>query len=615
MDNNNYRLPSLLGFRNNQETSESLGMLRAMEQANGSSLPSQSVKTTTSAFSTTGSLASFDDALMLVLLGEPEWVGKSSLGIDSPQSLCQALIEEYRDKGAKFLDTLSGEYLFVLVDEANDTLIAGVDRMTRFPLYWARTKSGIVLASTASAVLAYPGVERVLSHQGIYNFVYSHMIPSPSTVYDQVQKLSAGQRLVYTKSAVTIRNVLVPNFQARTTLGFSNAGAKLKQLLKRSVEKQLESSLKTGAFLSGGLDSSTVVGMMAELSEGEPEAFAIGFDAEGYDEMPYARITAKHFGVKLNEYYVTPDDVVEALPKVATSYDEPFGNSSALPAYFCAKFAKEQGMDRLLAGDGGDELFAGNERYAKQSIFEAYGYLPKWLRAGAIEPILAIAPERLSLFRKANSYIKQANVQLPDRLRIYNYVNLHSPSELFTDEFLADVNTQFPEEYYRDVYNIPEKASKLSRMLYLDWQYTLADNDLRKVSHMCAVAGIDVAYPMIDDELIEFSCTLPDQWKLKGQNLRYLFKEALRGWLPDATISKAKHGFGLPFGIWMSTHKPLQELAYEALSSLKKRGYFKPEFIDNVIKMHRDTHAVYYGELVWILTVLELWMTEHAREL
>jgi asparagine synthase (glutamine-hydrolysing) len=145
-------------------------------------------------------------------------------------------------------------------------------------------------------------------------------------------------------------------------------------------------------------------------------------------------------------------------------------------------------------------------------------------------------------------------------------------------------------------------------MLYLDWQITLADNDLRKVSHMCALAGVDVTYPMLDDELVELSCRIPSNLKIKGSNLRHFFKLALRDWLPGETISKSKQGFGLPFGVWMKTYAPLRELAYDNLLRLKKREFIRPEFIDKAIEMHQSGHAAYYGELVWILTVLELWM-------
>ena len=256
---------------------------------------------------------------------------------------------------------------------------------------------------------------------------------------------------------------------------------------------------------------------MAELRQREGEAYSIGFSAEGYDEMAFARITAKHFDIKLNEYYVTPQDVVDALPLIATSYDEPFGNSSALPAYFCAKMAVENGVNTLLAGDGGDEIFAGNERYVRQNVFEHYSKVPALLRKALVEPITELLPNAIAPVAKASSYIAQANMPLPDRLQSYNFLHRHPATEVFTEDFLAEVNTALPLEIQREIYHRPTDAGRLNRMLYLDWQITLADNDLRKVSHMCSLAGVDVVYPMLDDALVEFSCKIPQSLENQGQ--------------------------------------------------------------------------------------------------
>ncbi|MEZ5503646.1 MAG: asparagine synthase C-terminal domain-containing protein [Halioglobus sp.] len=410
-------------------------------------------------------------------------------------------------------------------------------------------------------------------------------------------------------------NYWQPEFSDTASKGkFEGMTSQLKELLQDAVRKDLETSGKTGAFLSGGLDSSTVTGVMAEICGAGAAAFSIGFAAEGYDEMAYARITARHFGVDLNEYYVTPQDVVDALPKVAISYDEPFGNSSALPAYFCARMAAENGISTLLAGDGGDEIFGGNERYIKQRVFEHYAMVPDFLRRGLIEPLIRSLPSALTLVAKADSYISQANTPLPDRMQSYNFLHRHPASDIFSDEILMHVDGDLPLALLRSVYHRPEQASDLNRMLYLDWQFTLADNDLRKVSNMCALAGVDVRYPMLDDALVEFACQVPSHWKIRGSQLRYFYKAALSGWLPRETIEKTKQGFGLPFGVWMQSYKPLRELAYDSLLKLKSRGYIRPPFIDKAIEMHQSQHAAYYGELVWILTVFELWLEGHHQK-
>jgi asparagine synthase (glutamine-hydrolysing) len=196
-------------------------------------------------------------------------------------------------------------------------------------------------------------------------------------------------------------------------------------------------------------------------------------------------------------------------------------------------------------------------------------------------------------------------------LQSYNFLNHIAADEMFNTDYLSGVDTGAPLRLLQDVYGTPSKATALNRMLYLDWHFTLADNDLRKVSNMCALAGVEVAYPLLTDELIDFSLKVPSKLKIKGSKLRYFFKESLRGFLPPQTLSKSKHGFGLPFGVWLREYEPLREMARDSLQKLKTRGYFKPSFIDNAINMHEQGHASYHGELVWLLMMLELWLQAH----
>ncbi len=612
----NHLTPGILGwYATTANSTSSATDLGSMKEGLRTTLPFSESTTHSNAVAATGDTFCFGDSGLVATVGSPIWSDAILHDLSESMGPAKALAQAYLQHGRQFTDKMSGNFSFAIIDPLKNLCFIGTDSLARYPLYYTKTDTGLVVfASTASALYSHPDVDRQICSQGIYNYTYFHMVPSPTSIYQGISKLSAGCFLEASAGGLKTPNYYTPVFKSKPEKGFKALSKDLRKVLKAAVEKQISKSGQTGAFLSGGLDSSTVVGMLAEVSGPKAKAFSIGFSADGYDEMAYARITAKHFGVKLHEYYVTPEDVVEALPKVAISYDEPFGNSSALPAYFCAKLAHENGTEHLLAGDGGDELFAGNERYAKQTIFEAYNYSPNWVRSTLIEPIIKVLPEKLSIFNKIKSYIDQAKVPLPDRMQNYNFLHQHDPSEIFSANFLAEVDSEIPLIYQRELYNRPKDASQLNRMLYLDWQYTLADNDLRKVSHMCAMAGVRVSYPMLDDELVEFSCGIPDKWKLNGQKLRHFYKESLRGWLPDETINKKKQGFGLPFGIWMQTHKPLQELAYDSLTKLKSRRYFNSQFLDQVIELHRHGHASYYGELVWILTVLEIWMEEHSSE-
>ena len=585
----------------------------AMRAALQSPLPVTVESTPTFALATSGSTHPLAGGGVAIIAGYPRFRDSELTGVALAQGNSAALARGYEQYAEGIFTRLLGSFCCAVIDTAADRVLLGIDRLGQHSMYYHASDGALAFGSFASGALVSSEDEPQLLEQGVYNYVYFHMVPSPGTVYRDLHKLPAAHYLDYRGGKAQRVNYWCPRFSDSTqTQSFDALAQQLRTRLRSSVENCLPSAGKVGAFLSGGLDSSTVVGMFSELREGQATAYSIGFAAEGYDEMAFARITARHFGVELNEYYVTPEDVVDALPTIATSYDEPFGNSSALPAYFCAKMAADDGVQTLLAGDGGDEFFGGNERYLKQRVFEYYAKVPALLRKGLIDPLVNGMPSGVPLAAKAQSYIAQANTPLPDRLQSYNFLHRHAAAEIFPDEVLRAVDTALPLDLLRSIYQRPEPASSLNRMLYLDWQITLADNDLRKVSHMCALAGVDVVYPMLDDELVEFSCEVPSAWKIKGNDLRHFYKESLKGWLPRETIEKTKQGFGLPFGVWMRNYQPLRELAYDNLLKLKNRRLIKPAFIDKAIEMHQSEHAAYYGELVWILTVFELWMQGHS---
>jgi asparagine synthase (glutamine-hydrolysing) len=596
-----------------ERPAEVAGRFGILQNVLQSALPVVCTSTSDYAIATTGSFHQLPDGGLVVIAGRPSFRHKDLNETARREGFAAAVARGYVEYSQEIFRLLFGSFCCAIIDSAAKRVIIGIDRLGQETLYYRATDTALHFGSSAGMALVGTEHPPTLLNQGIYNYIYFHMIPCPGSAYSGLKKIPAAHYIEYHNGKCQVVNYWLPAFSdAVNDRSFEQLSQRLMPLLRSSVEKCLPDAGKVGSFLSGGLDSSTVTGVLAELSDHSAPAFSIGFSADGYDEMAYARITARHFGVQLHEYYVTPQDVVDALPMIATSYDEPFGNSSALPAYFCAKMAAENGVATLLAGDGGDEIFGGNERYVKQRVFEHYTKIPGFLRRGLIEPLLSIVPTRLPLVSKANSYVDQANMPLPDRLQSYNFLHRHAAAEIFSDDLLVGVDEALPLDLLRSIYHRPHQASDLNRMLYLDWQITLADNDLRKVSQMCATAGVDVVYPMLDDALVEFSCQVPSHWKIKGVELRYFYKQALKNWLPRETIDKSKQGFGLPFGVWMQTYKPLRELAYDNLLQLKRRGFIRPEFIDRTIKMHQSEHAAYYGELVWIFTVFELWMNGHC---
>tara|TARA_R110001599_G_scaffold13969_3_gene61780 strand:- start:22626 stop:24431 length:1806 start_codon:yes stop_codon:yes gene_type:complete len=528
------------------------------------------------------------------------------------QTSATELLTQYQALGDSFLTTIAGRWALLLLDPQQERILFANDRLGRQPLYYSENEGTLSICTQLRPSLA-PMQAPDLDEQSIYHFVYFHMIPAPGSAYKNVQKLRMAHRGEADRNGVRLTRYWTPKFTETRPGSRTRLKAALAETLRDSVRRAAHDHAKhkTGAFLSGGLDSSTVAGMLHEVQETGCDAYAIGFDAEGYDEMPYARITARHFGIRLHEYYVTPDDVVAAMPEISKAFEEPFGNSSALPAYFCARRAAADGVSVLLAGDGGDELFAGNERYAHQKLFEHYDQLPYFARHTLIEGLVKILPPRSGLGRKASSFLKQANTPLPARLQYYSFLEQNDATQVFLPEFLRAVDTAHPSALLDSIYHAPEDASSLNRMLFLDWQITLADNDLRKVSKACEMAGVEVRYPMLDDALVSLSTRIPSHWKLPRKALRDFYKQALKGWLPDATIKKSKHGFGLPFGVWMKTHSPLRDMAYEHALGPHNRSIFNPRFLEEAVARHREGHASYYGELVWLLAVLEFWLGAH----
>jgi len=525
-------------------------------------------------------------------------------------STAAALARAFAQCGAKCLELIEGEYsVAIIAKRAGQTLLA-VDRMGTTPLYYANTGTNLVFGASADAINLHPLVNARIDAQGLYDYIYFHMVPSPGTIYSGLNRLLPGQYVLFSEGKISLGAYWAMNFDEHHKRPFAELREEFLSLLQSAV-RNASAGARAGAFLSGGTDSSTLAGMLGKVTGQPPRTYSIGFEAEGYDEMGYARIAARHFGTEHHEYYVTPDDVVAAIPQIAAAHDQPFGNASAVPTYYCARLAKEDGIDTLLGGDGGDELFGGNERYAKQHLYSLYSDLPSFLRKGLIEPIAFALPEVGGIIGKTQRYMRNATQPMPARYDNYNLLERLGPTNVFTAEFLATVDVQRPQTLMAEAYRQTHAATLINRMLALDLKYTLADNDLPKVTRSCELAGVDVRFPMLDDALVTFSASLAPGLKLKGTRLRYFFKEALRGFLPDEIITKTKHGFGLPVGLWLQSHPPLLQLALDNLADLKRRNIIRPEFIDELTSLHVKSHAGYYGTMVWILIMLEQWFRQH----
>lgn len=545
-------------------------------------------------------VAETDNAICIVF-GRCRPYGEDYLSTSSAAWLATAYVQY----GVTLPEHIAGFFVALLIDKPSNRILLINDHVGSIACYVTqKAAEHVVLSDTLTPVQG-----SALCPQALFHYVFYHCIPSPHSIYQHTTKLEPGVTASWQPTtALSIQNYYQPDFTPAKQ-STEQLMAKCRELVSEAVRRNISDNC--AAFLSGGLDSSTVAGMLAKHSE-QAKTYSIGFDAKGYDETEYALITAKHFNTQHQVHYLQPEEIEQHFNTVASHFTEPFGNSSAMAAYICAKNAKADGISVMLAGDGGDEIFAGNERYVKQKVFEHYTHLPgpvqKLLDIGLDNSIAAALPG----LKKACSYVRQAKVPLPDRLDSYNFVNRFNLKQMFSEKLLAQVDTDLAAQQKRSRYQACRSNDAVDRMMYLDWKFTLADNDLVKVSRMCQLAGVEVRFPLFEKELVDFSCTVPAELKAPGQKLRDFYKNSFRGFLPDETLSKSKHGFGLPFGVWMKQRPALNSLALDALEAFKKRNILQSNFIDTAIITFRDGHAGYYGELVWIIVVLELWLQQHG---
>ena len=553
------------------------------------------------------------DSIRVAITGSPTWDDKGLSETAINQGAGAALIKAYRAFGKDLLSRLHGPFALAILD-GNKALVA-IDRIGIHSLSYTLQDGIFVFSTTTGGVVKHPKISRNIDPQAIFNYIYFYDIPSPGTIFTGVQKLQPAQYIQFQNGHLEKGFYWNLHFDEHNQSSFQSYKQQFHDLLRQAVRRSSRGD-SIATFLSGGTDSSTITGVLAELQDNPVNSYSIGFGAKGFDEMEYARLAAQRFGAAAHEYYLKPDDVLEAIPLIARTYDEPFANESAVPTYFCAKQAARDGIKIMLAGDGGDEIFGGNERYAKQMVFEHYNRLPAFLRNHLIEPVANGFPggDALMPVRKLRSYIRQASVPLPERMESYNFIYRQQLDEMFEADFLTTVNPDIPKEMLRDAYFRADSGHPINRMLHLDMKFTLADNDLRKVSRMCEAAGIEVRYPLLDEALVNFSGQLPINYKVKGQRLRWFFKEALKDLLPREIITKSKHGFGLPFGVWMLSHPPLGEYVDETLKRFEGRGFLTNGYIKNIRQQHASEHSTYFGKMIWVMLMLEQWLEVHDKD-
>jgi asparagine synthase (glutamine-hydrolysing) len=529
----------------------------------------------------------------------------------APAATARQVMQHLAAQGAEGLATLRGHYGLVFVDARDGRVVLAVDRFSAETACHAFEAGAFRFSDRADTV---PLTTRTVAHQSIYDYLYFHCIPAPATIFEEVRRVCNGGFVTAQSGSLREGIHWRPQFNETASASAAALQRPFRELIEGAVAVEAASTSSLGCFLSGGTDSSTVAGMLAKVTKEPVRSYSIGFDAQGYDEMDYARIAARHFGTHHHEYYVTAEDVLAGIPAVAGWFDQPFGNSSVVPAHYCAQLARSDGVTRMLAGDGGDELFGGNSRYRVQQLLEVYHHVPLAVRKSVLEPMLGgpLGRTRIPGVRHFAAYVRHSRVPLPDRLETFNLLTRVGAARVLEDGFLESVDSLRPQGEQRATFGRAPARTALNRMLYYDWKYTLADADLPKVRGAVALNGMTVGYPLLADELADFSLQLPARFKVGRLQLRWFFKRALRGFLPDAIIRKKKHGFGLPFGPWSVRHAGLREIAGDSLAGLERRGILRRGFRDELMGPLLTGQPGYHGELLWILMMLEQWLARHG---
>lgn len=526
----------------------------------------------------------------------------------------------YRRYDLLMFEKLRGQFSLCILDKKQQKLIIATDRFGIKPVVYYSCNDTFIFGTRIKTIhsLSQSAIHEI-DYEAVVDYINFSAIPTPKTIFREIRKLPPGHFLTVERTDMRPRITQYYDIEYSTEIKDEKYFIKnLPDLVEKSakdiVEYEIFMGRKVGAFLSGGTDSSTLTGMISKIA-GSVKTFSIGFDEQGYNELYYARITAKHFNAEHCEYMVTPEDVLKTIDVMSEAYDEPFGNSSVVPTYFCALMAREHGIDTLLAGDGGDEIFGGNERYVSDRIFSRYQAIPAVIRRGVIEPVLSAGPASIGIIGKGKKYVCRANIPQPDRFFSYNPVAALGKEQIFSSDLLKSLNDYDTVAWARDLYGAARAKNELNRLLYIDMKFTITDNDIRKVSMMSEMAGIRAAYPFLDHRLVDFASTIPSSLKVKGTRLRHVFKKALNDFLPAEVIKKRKHGFGLPIGIWIKTKSNLASFARESLlsSNCAIRPFFREGFLQEIFNLHNTSRSAFYGDIIWLLLMLELWFRRSSE--
>jgi asparagine synthase (glutamine-hydrolysing) len=513
------------------------------------------------------------------------------------------LAEEHapRELAAK----LDGMFAFALWDGRRGRLVLGRDRCGKKPMYYWCGAGKLVFGSEIKAVLAHPQVPRRLNPRAIAPYLACGYVPSPETFFDEIVSLMPGHVLEYAGGETALQAFWRPPVPGVNCdpimLSTGDAAAELRALLEAAVERRRLGDVPIGAFLSGGIDSSAMVALLARTQETPVQTFTIGFeDSHGFDERPYARLVAAHCRTEHTEFVVQPQ-AVDLIERLVWHHDQPFGDSSAIPTFLLSELTSKH-VKVAISGDGGDELFAGYERFAAATAVEAYRTLPEPTRGAVFAALERIPPDRFAgRAGSAQRFAARAGRGLPEAYMSWlAYVPEPWRVELLGADDGAGLDGQ------RAVWSDSDGARLLDRLLNFNFRTYLLDDLLVKTDRMCMAHGLEVRSPLLDTALVEFALRLPPATKMRGVSLKRVLKRAVADLVPATTLRRRKRGFGVPLGRWFRTD--LRGYAGSMLGpGARVRGHLSGEALDQLLRRHA-AGSEDRGHAIWTLLTLEVFL-------
>lgn len=510
------------------------------------------------------------------------------------QSDSEVVLHAYAEWGDDFIGHIDGMFGFALFDRRRHRVIVGRDRLGIKPLYYLNDGERLIFASEAKAILEVPGVARAISSVGLHQYLSLGYAPAPLSMFEGIKKLPVASMLVIEAGKASVRRYWeLPRTvdQAASEQDWVDA---LLAELQRAVTEQMVSDVPLGAFLSGGIDSSSIVGLMSKHSREPVRTYAIGFDtgAAGafFNELPFAKQVADRFGTQHKEIVVRPD-VVRLMPKLLWHMDEPIADSAFITTYLVSEFARKD-VTVILSGVGGDELFGGYRRYLGEFYGQMYRYIPGAIRRRLISPIARRMPadrhsRLLNYSRLARAFLLSAELPFSERYRSYVGVYEDDQLEAVMQSVPSEPQLALAEAFAR----LPPGLDPLRAMFDVDLATQMPDDLLMLTDKMTMATSIECRVPLLDTKLVEQAARMPSRFKIHGRELKYILKRALGGLLPPEILYRKKRGFGAPMGAWIK-HE-LHSLTHELLSpeSVKRRGLLRPEVVSRTIAQHEANKA------------------------